>query len=106
MDTALLEELEAIGQLIRQSGLPQDAQSTALWCLGLLPGLYHQFRETNNTHHGDEICRLVEGVRKALAGAAGDRDVVTDRLVAMHARLGIPPLKLTPIKKPRKRKAS
>ncbi len=105
METALLEELETIRRLMEGAKLAADTRSTALWCLGQLPHMYREFRETYDIRYGDEIRRLVEGLRAALAEATGVREVITDRLVAMHARLGIPALKLAAIKQPRRRKA-
>jgi hypothetical protein len=94
MDAPPLKELQDIRGRIQKATLAEDARSTALWCLGRLPGLYQQFRETNNTRYGDEIQRLVNGLRGALAEDPTAREAVTDRLVAMHERLGIPALRL------------
>jgi hypothetical protein len=105
MDATLLEELKAVRGLVQGATLDEQSRSTALWCLGRLPAVYRRFRETSDVRDGEEIRRLIEGLRAALADAPRESEAATDRLLAMHARLGIPAPRLAPVKQPRKRKA-
>jgi hypothetical protein len=102
MQASLLSELEAVAVLCQSARLPDDARQTVAWCLRRLPEPYHQFCQTNDIRHGEEIRRLVQGLLIALnnttVGAA-----ITEHLHAMHARLGIPTLRFS---SPKRKKAS
>jgi hypothetical protein len=104
MDSSLLTELDAIPGLVRAAGVPDAAQQTAAWCLSRLPGLYRDFSQTYDCRYGDEIQRLVRGLLMALAGDPGAVESVTGKMRAMHTRLGLPALRLSPPKQARKAK--
>ena len=104
MDTALLTELEAIPGLIQEARVVDTARQTAVWCLRSLPGHYSDFCRTYDCRHGDEIKRIVEGLLMALAEDAAAVESVAGQIRAMHTRLGIPALKLSPPRRPRKTK--
>jgi hypothetical protein len=104
MDAALLTELEAIPGLIQAARVPDAARQTAAWCLRRLPAHYRDFCRTCECRHGDEIKRVVEGLLLALADDVGAAESVAGQIRAMHARLGIPALKLGPPRPARRKK--
>jgi hypothetical protein len=104
MDAALLTELEAIPGLIQDARVPDAARQTAAWCLRQLPDQYRDFCRTCDCRHGDEIRRVVEGLLLALADDPGAVESITGQIRAMHARLGIPPVKFSPPRPARKKK--
>ncbi len=104
MDVALLTELEAIPDLVRGARVPDAARQTAAWCLRQLPGHYRDFCRTCDCRHGDEIKRIVEGLLMALAEDAAAAESITGQIRAMHARLGIPAIKLSSPRPARKKK--
>jgi hypothetical protein len=91
MESSLMTELAAVRAQCDSATATGNARKTADWCLGHLPDLYRQFCQTNDIRYGDEIRRLIQGLLMALNDAdAGN--AITERLRAMHTRLGIPAL--------------
>jgi hypothetical protein len=101
MAECLLTDLEKIRALLDTDRLDDQSLETMTWCLDRLPGLYSEFVRTYEKRYGDEIRRLVQGLLSKVSQAALEQAIL-DHLLAMHERLGIPELNLSP----RKRKAS
>jgi hypothetical protein len=101
MAECLLMELELIRVLLHADRPDDQTLKTMTWCLDRLPGLYGEFVLTYEKRYGDEIRRLVHGVLANVSQAALAQTIL-DHLLAMHERLGIPDLNLSP----RKRKAA
>src|SRR5262245_62550271 len=68
MDETLQAQLAALGDEIRATAIPDAGKHTAAWCLGQLPALYAKLHQTHESRYGEEIARLVQGIRKALVG--------------------------------------
>jgi hypothetical protein len=92
MEASPLTELEAVRGMVRAACLSEEARHTAGWCLDSLAGPYADFHRTRDSRHGEGARRLVVGLLMVLPDAAV-RQAVTDQLLAMHRRLGIPALK-------------
>jgi hypothetical protein len=92
-------ELGELTGLIEGSGLPEEPRQAALACLRPLPRLYAELLRTYESRHEAEILRQARWLVKTLAflgSPAADRlsVAVADRLRALHARLGLPELRL------------
>ena len=115
MDDALQAQLAALENEVRVVTLPEDCRHTALWCLGQLPALYAQFRQTSESRYAAEITRLVRGLlnelaknQKACPEAQDLAATITDRLRLLHEQFGLPALDLksSGASPPRPRKVS
>ena len=69
MDEAFRARLTALGNEVGAAAIPDDCKQTAAWCLGQLPSLYVQLRQTNESRYVEAITRLVQGILKALAAS-------------------------------------
>lgn len=103
MDKALQALLAALGNQVRAAAIPDGCKQTAAGCLGQLPTLYAQFRQTNESRYGDEITRLVQWMLKGLAQSNTEgpearklEASLINRLRLFHERFGIPPLNFKP----------
>ena len=97
MDEALQAQLTALSNEVRAAAIPDASKETATWCLGQLPNLYAQFRQTSESRYGEAITRLVQGILKALAGSQRVCPEVqhlvahiTDRFQLLHEQYGLP----------------
>jgi hypothetical protein len=108
-------QLAALGNEVRAAAIPGDWERTADWCFGKLPGLYEQFRETNESRFGAEITLRVQAVLKELANCKTDTVktqklavLITGRLHRLHEEFGLPGLnlRLPPAPRPRVAKVS
>lgn len=115
MEKAIQVQLAELGDEVRAAAIPDASKRTALWCVGKLPSLYAQFRQTYESRYGEEITRLVQGALNELlntktAGTAGQQLAasMTERLRLLHERSGIPSLnlKIPRPSPPRSRKAN
>jgi len=98
MVECILMELERIRALLLANRPDDQNLKTMIWCLDRLPGLYSEFVRTYEKRYGDEIRRLVHGLLAKVSQAALAQ-VIFDHLLAMHERLGIPDLNLSPRKR-------
>lgn len=86
-------DFETIREMVNGVDLPGAARHTAGWCMGQLPGLYAEFRDSCDTRSGDEIRRLLGAVLTLLVEQGRDpaaARAVADHLRAMHERFGLP----------------
>jgi hypothetical protein len=104
MDEALQAQLTALGDEVGATSVPDDCKQTVAWCLGQLPSLYVQFRQTCESRYGEAITRLVHGIMKALAASqpacpeAQDlANHFTGRFRLLHEQYGLPALHLKPV---------
>ncbi|MCI0462697.1 MAG: hypothetical protein L0Z62_37585 [Gemmataceae bacterium] len=113
MDEAFQAQLTALGNEVRSAAIPDGCKQTAAWCLGQLPNLYAQFRQTSESRYGEAITRLVQGILKALAAsqracpeAQHLATRVTECFQILHEQYGLPALHLKPVgaSPPRSRK--
>lgn len=98
MTESVLMELEKIRALLHADRPDNQNLKTMTWCLDRLPGLYGEFVRTYEKRYGDEIRRLVQGLLVNVSQAALAQAIL-DHLLAMHERLGIPDLNLSPRKR-------
>jgi hypothetical protein len=98
MDAEPLPELAAVRALIESSELPSEARQTTLWCLGQLTRPYGELLRTQEQRFADAIQGLAQAMLKHLSGygGAGVADAFIAHLHALHERLGLPPLNLSP----------
>src|SRR3954454_8730876 len=108
MNDTLQARLGALGEDVRAAALPGGCKRTAAWCMGKLPALYAEFRQTNESRYGEEIVRLVRAALKELGEnmakcpEAGQLAASTaDRLRLLHEEFGVPSLDFKPLR-PRK----
>ena len=94
MDVEGFPELTELRTLVEGAGLTAEARHSALWCLGQLPALYRDLRQTDEQRFFDGIQRLARVV-------AGHDGAAIARFQALHRRLGLRELTLR-----RKRKAA
>ena len=64
MDEALQARLAVLADAVRAAALPSGRKHTARWCMGQLPALYAQLRQTSESRYSEAISRLVQGVLK------------------------------------------
>lgn len=100
------EDLEAVRLTINGATLSADARRIATWSMEQLPKLYGNLLQAYDSRFADEILCRVQTLLKALGEQPDMAQAVSERLVAMHERLGLPKLafKTTPIRATRKRK--
>jgi hypothetical protein len=96
MDVEDFPELTELRTLVEGADLTAEARHTALWCLGQLPALYRDLRQTDEQRFFDGIQRLAQAVLKEMPGHDGD---IIARFQALHRRLSLHPLTL---RRPRK----
>jgi hypothetical protein len=94
MDVEDLSALTGLRALVEGADLTTEARHTALWCLGQLPALYRDLRQTDEQRFFDGIQRLARAV-------AGRDEAMIAPFQALHRRLGLRELTLR-----RKRKAA
>jgi hypothetical protein len=82
MDVEDFPELMELRTLVEGAELTAEARHTALWCLGQLPALYRDLRQTDEQRFFDGIQRLAQVV------AAHDETIIA-RFQALHRRLGL-----------------
>jgi hypothetical protein len=110
MNEDLQAQLGALVNAVRTALLPDDCKHSAAWCLGQLPRLYAQLRQTSDSRYHAEINRLVQGALKALATntrAYPEGQTLATSIISqlrhVHEQLGIPVLNLKPLcKSPRR----
>jgi hypothetical protein len=111
MEADPLPELAAIRTLVETSDLSNEAQHTALWCLGQLTRPYLELLRTQEQRFADAIQGHAKAVLKCLSehGGAAVAEGFVGQLHALHERVGLRPLSLKPLpppKRPRPRKAT
>jgi hypothetical protein len=82
MDVEGFPELTELRALLEGADLTAEARHTALWCLGQLPALYRDLRQTDEQRFFDGIQRLARVV-------AGHDGAAIARFQALHRRLGL-----------------
>ena len=82
MDVEDFPELMELRTLVEGAELTAEARHTALWCLGQLPALYRDLRQTDEQRFFDGIQRLARVV-------AGRDAAAIARFQALHRRLGL-----------------
>jgi hypothetical protein len=82
MDVEGFPELTELRALLEGADLTAEARHTALWCLGQLPALYRDLRQTDEQRFFDGIQRLARVV-------AGRDAAAIARFQALHRRLGL-----------------
>lgn len=101
MDETLQAQLTELGNEVRAASIPDSCKQTAAWCLGQLPSLYVQFRQTSESRYGEAITHLVQGILKTLAASQRAHPEaqllaahITERFRLLHEQYGLPVLHL------------
>lgn len=87
----------ALEKAVRETAVPAGRQEVIAGCVKRLASLYTQFRETNDSRHGDEIGRVVQSVLKDLEACPEARKLdaeFREKLRLLHEDLGLPALAL------------
>jgi hypothetical protein len=97
MHESIRAHFRELEEALRSTAVPADRLEVIAGSIRRLPALYARFRETNESRHGEEIARLVQGVLKDLQAcpqARGLDAAFREKLRLLHEELGVPPLAL------------
>jgi hypothetical protein len=103
MHESIRAHFEELEEALRATAVPAERREVIAGSVRRLPALYAKFRETNDSRHGEEIARLVQGVLKDLEACPQARDLdaaFREKLRLLHEELGVPALALKPAPRP------
>jgi hypothetical protein len=103
MHESIRAHFQELEEALRVTAVPADRREVIAGSVRRLPALYARFRETNESRHGEEIARLVQGILKDLEACPQARELdaaFREKLRLLHEELGVPPLALKPAARP------